>query len=196
MLVECGFVRVQTGDGGDWSFTPSLGRIADLGTPRELVELYAALHGEDAGRHARWVLAGLCDQEDPLSLIGGEVISLTDPKAPARVIPAAMPEAEQIVIARHLLQHGMVGKARPGGKAKAEQGGYAQEFDAAEYIAAARVHLGLSTADAEALSMTELQRLFAIKFPDADKPARDIPTREEYLAAMEHFKQRAEAVRG
>lgn len=193
MLVECGFARVTTSEGEEYTFTPSLGRIADMGSPRELVELYAAVHGDNAAPYARYVLACLCDQPDPLPLIGGVHIDPKTLSEPPRVIPARMPEAEQIVIARHLLQHGMVGKAKPGARRKSEQGQYAQAFDAAEYISAARVHLGLSSADAEALSMSEFQQMFAMKFPEAGAKAADIPTREEYMAAMEHFRQRAEA---
>jgi hypothetical protein len=42
----------------------------------------------------------------------------------------------------------------------------------------------MSAAEAEALSMTELQALMEMKFPDPKKKKRDVPTREEYRAAM------------
>jgi hypothetical protein len=83
-----------------------------------------------------------------------------------------------VILARHLMRHGIVGK---GGKT--EGGRYVDEFRAGEYIAAARVHLGMSTADAEALSSTELQELFEAKFP-AEKRAADVPTRDEYEAGV------------
>ena len=41
-----------------------------------------------------------------------------------------------------------------------------------------------ASADAEALSMTEFQQMFEMKFPDAGKPKRDVPTRAEYDAQM------------
>jgi hypothetical protein len=190
VLVECGFVRVWAG-GGEWSFTPSFARIAGLGRPDEVVALYAALYGPDAAAEATYVLAGLCDQEDPTPLIGGVLIDASDPAEPEQRVAGLMSDMEKIVIAQHLLQHGMVGKARPEGAAPAEQGAYSQTFDAAEYVAAARVHLGLSTADAEALSMSEFQRMFEMKFPDANKKKRDVPTRAEYEAAMAALKGRA-----
>ena len=47
------------------------------------------------------------------------------------------------------------------------------------------MHLGLSSDDAEGLSMTEFQIMFEMKFPDSKKEkAKDIPSREEYDAAM------------
>ncbi len=191
MLVECGHVQAQTSDGSEWSFTPSLERIAGLGTPREIVALYADLHGPRAPQCAAYVLACLCDQEDPSKLIGWhEADPDAKPDKPRlRWVQGLMPEAEQVVIARHLMQHGIVGKAKPGGEAKSQAGQFAAEFDASEYVLAARAHLGLSAADAGALSMTELQRLLEMKFPDAAKRERDVPTREEYDAAMRAFEE-------
>jgi hypothetical protein len=182
VLVECGFTVATAPDGTSWSFTPSLGRIAGLGTPYEVVDLFAALHGPNAAQAAAYVLACLCDQEDPLPLIGwheGE---------PLRWVPGLMPAAEQIVVAQHLMRHGIVGKARPDAQGS---GDYSDRFDAAEYVAAARVHLGMSAADAEALSMTEFQLMLEMKFPDAAKHSgRDIPSAEEYEAAMARLKER------
>ena len=181
MLVECGFVRAQASDGSEYTFTPSLARIATLGSPHEIVALYAALHGPNAAREAAYVLACLCDQDDPSPLIG----EYTLPPV-VEFNPGAMPEAEQIIIARHLMQHGIVGKARPskGG------GQYSEAFHAAEYIAAATVHLGLSDADAAGLSMTDFQTRFEMKFPDTADKARDVPSREQYQAAMQRLKER------
>lgn len=170
MLIECGFSRAQTEDGSEYTFRPSFARIAALGSPAEIVKLYADLHGPQAHRTAGYVLATLCDQDDPTPLLGWlDATGWHD---------GAMPSAEQVLIARHLMQHGIIGKAKPskGG------GQFSQEFHAAEYIAAARVHLGLSSADAEALSMTEFQTAFEMRFPEAK--AKELPSREEYREMM------------
>lgn len=186
MLVECGFVCAQASDGREWTFSPSLARIAALGSPHEIVSLFAGLHGPNAATEAAYVLACLCDQDDPTPLIGGVRIDPGDPTAPQEQIPAAMPAAEQIVIAQHLMRHGIVGKARPGAPG---EGKTSDRFDAAEYIAAATVHLGLSDADAEGLSMTDFQTRFEMKFPAAAKK-RDLPTREEYNAVKAQIMER------
>lgn len=180
MLVVCGYVRVTTGDGEEFTFLPSFGRIASLGKPHEIVKLYADLHGRAAVETAQYVLACLCEQDDPLPLLGW----LDEELKPHAGL---MPPAEQVLIARHLMQHGIVGKARPGEKG---DGKFSDRFDASEFVAAARVHLGLSSADAEALSMTEFQTLLEMKFPDQNR-ARDVPSREEYQAAMKAFKERS-----
>lgn len=197
MLPECGLVRVTAGDGTEATFRPSLGRIAALASPPGLVELFGRLHGAKAEAAAVEVLAGLCDPEDfdalP-NLIGGEKINPADPTGPAleKYVGAISP-AEMVILARHLMQHGMAGKARP----ESGQGGrYAQSFDAAEYIAAARAHLGMSAQEAEALSMTELQQILELKFPDQKKAKRNVPSRQEYEAGMrafEELKKRREA---
>ncbi len=178
MLVECGLVRATAGDGSEYTFRPSFGRIAALGAPHEIVETFARLHGPHAAAEAAYVLACLCDQEDPTPLIGW--------RDEGGWHPGAMPADEQVIIARHLLQHGMVGKASP----EKGDGEYRAEFNAAEYISAARVHLGLSSEDAEALSMTEFQTMFEMKFPDSAKKKRNVPTREEYAAALTAMKER------
>lgn len=192
MLVECGLVRITAGDGAEATFRPALGRIAALASPEGLVELYGALHGPKPEAAASDVLAGLCDPEDLEALpalIGGEKVDPKDPTGPAlETYAGAVPAAERVLLARHLLEHGMVGRARPGGDGRSAQGAYSQQFNAAEYIAAARAHLGLSAADAEALSMTELQRLFEMKFPEADA-SKDVPTREQYEAGMKAYEE-------
>lgn len=180
MLVECGFTRAQVSDGREWTFTPSLAGIAALGSPTEIVSIYAGLHGPAAPHHAAYVLATLCDQEDCSDLIGWTGLA-----ANGRALeqyPGLMPADEQVIIARHLMQHGIAGKARPGQPG----GSYSPRFDAAEYVSAARVHLGLSSADAEALSMTEFQTMLEMKHPAAGRK-RDLPTREEYHASKKRF---------
>lgn len=172
MLVECGFVRASTSDGREWTFRPSLARIASLGDPQEIVALYAALHGPNAEAEAAYVLACLCDQDDATPLIGW--------RDEQGWQDGEMPPGERVIMAQHLMRHGIVGKAKPG----TGGGDYSDSFHAAEYIAAARVHLGLSSADAEALSMTEFQTMLEMKFPEQAKKMAEIPSAEEYAEAM------------
>jgi hypothetical protein len=176
MLVECGYVRATASDGTEYTFCPSFSRIASLGSPKEIVSLYAGLHGPRADREAAFVLTCLCEQEDVSPLIGwfdGDGFHA-----------GSMPVSEQIIIARHLMQHGIVGKAKP----STGDGKYSDSFNAAEYVAAACVHLGLSREDAQQLSMTEFQIMFEMKFPDQKK--NEVPSREEYEAQMKAFKER------
>ena len=103
MLIECGFVRAVAPDGTEYTFTPSLARIASLGDPRSIVKLYADLHGPRAEIEAGYVLACLCDQDDPTPLIGWiDSDGLRN--------PGTMPASEQVILARHLMHHGIIGK--------------------------------------------------------------------------------------
>jgi Family of unknown function (DUF6246) len=175
MLVECGFTRATLSDGTEYTFTPSFGRIASLGDPHSIVRTYLALFGPSAHKEAPLVLAGLCDQEDATPLVGW----LDDDGWHAGLMPAD----EQVIVARHLMFHGIIGK-----DAMSSGGDPVDHFNASEYVSAARVHLGLSSADAEALSMTEFQAMLAMKFPDlAESKASAHPTKEEYDAAMVHL---------
>lgn len=179
MLVEHGFVRAQLPDGREWTFTPSIGRVAELGAPDEIVRLYADLHGPRAVQVSREVLVALCDQDDATDLIGW--VEQDGPHA------GAMPAADLVILARHLMLHGVSGK--PTGKERQAEGGYSDRFDAGEFIALARAHLGMGYTEAAALSMTELQQLMATKFPpEKGKGAKNVPTRAEYDAAMQRLK--------
>lgn len=182
----------MAGDGAEACFRPSLGRIAALGSPQRIVELFAALHGPKAQAAADDVLAGLCDPEDiqALPALIGEPKVTPDG---VRLDGGAIPPGERVILARHLMRHGVVGTASP---EKTGSGGYSDRFEASEFIAAARVHLGLSAADAEALSMTELQRMLEMKFPDRDGASRNVPTRAEYDAHMAAFEARRKGAGG
>lgn len=176
MLAEHGLSRAFMPDGQEFTFRPTLGRIAALGRPHEIVEIFRGLLGRRAALDARYVLASLCDQEDVTPLIGWMDLE-------QGWQPGAMPASEQICLAAHLLRHGLVGAASGDSRSKPDAKP-ATQFLASEYITAARVHLGMSAADAEELSMSEFQALFEMKFPDPKKKKRDVPTREEYRAAM------------
>lgn len=201
MLVEHGFTLATLDDGTEFSFTPSLGRVARLGTPREIVEQFARLHGPGAVSAAREVLAVFCDQgaEALPRLIGKPYAAGLQPLGkvwgapPPRWKPGAMPDAHQVAMARHLMVHAVSGARKPDAEQDDDEGGdYVAEFDVGRHIAAARVHLGLSEAEAEACSMTQLLQLFAVKFPkDEERKRRNAPTLAE-LEATERDVAQAE----
>lgn len=182
MLVECGFVRVTLNDGGEYTFTPSFKKIASLGNPAEIVTLFGELHGMRAVEAARYILTVLCDQEDPTRAVGWHNMDNGE------WVNGEIPPDEQHILAVHLMTHGIAGKAKP--DAKADDGKYASEFNAAEYVSAARVHLGLSSADAEGLSMTEFQMMLQMRFPESSEQTRNVPSREEYRKFMDSVKGR------
>lgn len=178
MLAECGYTKATTPDGAEYTFAPSFVRIASLGHPHEIVGIYAGLFGARAMENARYVLACLCEQDDMTPLVGWTQPGEGEKDAPI-VHEGIMPAAEQILIAQHLMRHGIAGRATPDGQGVGGQ--FSTVFDVSEYVSTARVHLGLSSADAEALSMTEFHDLMRLKFPD---PKQDVPDADEYAATM------------
>jgi hypothetical protein len=183
MLIEHGFTTATDSQGRIWSWRPSFGRVSRLGGPTELVSLYAELYGSRCAGVAAYILAGLCDQDDATPLIGWPLVD-------GGRHPGEMPPAEQVLIARHLMRHALVGKASP--KAT-DSGSYSTEIRLDEFVAIARVHLGMSAEDAEAMSMTEFQQLFDAKYPsktdDKGRPV-SVPSRAAYEAAMKRSKER------
>lgn len=174
LLPEVGHVRITTEAGREYTFRPALSRVAALGDPVQIVATYGDLHRPStAVSAAAYVLTTMCDGECA-ELVGhadGNVWRF-----------GAMPPGEMVTIARHLMQHGIAGKARPG--KQAAPGKYSPRFDVAEHVAAAVAHLGVSRAEALDMTMTEIQLLVEAKFPDAKAKARDVPTRDEYRAQM------------
>jgi len=95
---------------------------------------------------------------------------------------AALTAAEMIIVARSLIVHGVVGKAKVRKLQRHESENVSSEFNAFEYISAARTHLGMSREEAEQLTMTEFQMLLAAKFPEQKGF-----TKEEYDAVADDY---------
>lgn len=177
LMPELGHVRVTVA-GQDHDFVPSLAAINSLGSGAEIIQTAADLHDRRplfflAAARAVMLACYRGDPEALLPLIGWQ--------EDGRDHPGAMPQAELLAVARHLIQHGTAGKAKPG----SSRGQYTAEFSVAQHVAAAVGHLGVSRADALAMTMTEMQFLIEAKFPEAR--AKEVPSREEYrkqLAAI------------
>lgn len=183
MLTEHGLTTATDSQGRKWSWRPSFGRVSSLGRPDELIGIYAGLYEAKAEEFARFILIGLSDQEDVTPLVGW-----IDEDGVRH--DGSMTATEQVIIARHLMRHALVGKANP--KA-ADSGQYSKEIRLDEFVAIARVHLGMSAEDAEALSMTEFQQMFETKYPSkTDHKGRpvSVPSREQYEAAMKRSRER------
>jgi hypothetical protein len=86
-----------------------------------------------------------------------------------------MPFSDMVLIAQSLIQHGIIGKAKVRKLQRHEGRSTSSEFNAFEYISAARSHLGMSREEAGQLTMTEFQMMLAAKFPEQKGF-----TREEY----------------
>lgn len=179
MLPESGLTRITSRDGTEFTFRPSFRRIAELGGPAQIVACFVGLYGPRALFEARFVMATLADQDDVTPLIGWLDPDLQDQ-------PGDMEPERVVLLARHLMRHGLVGQA----ESSKGDGKQADTFDVEAYIASARVHLGFSEEEAAALSMTELWRLFRMKFPEESEKKHEVADRDEYRARMAEWKAR------
>lgn len=201
-LEEIGEKRISI-EGASFFFKPSFRAINEMGTPQELVQLYASVNGYDYTRmmarinevaeHSAWAASYLtqeinslrfskgmlqsafiimqsCCEDDCSVLIGGW-------KATSRGVkyaPGIMPAHDIIMIARDLIEHGMVGKSplRVPLRSKKPQKA-SSEFKVSEFINSARAHFGMSRDEAEDLSMTEYQQIVKLKFPEPEGPTQE-----------------------
>ena len=192
-LTEIGEMRISLSD-RSFFFKPSFRAMNEIGTPKEIVEVYARLNGIDYvaplqhveylpfgaqmqvmktiskpvyGRHvlsAAYIVMQSCCEDDISVLIGGWKPT---PRG-VRYVPGIMPVSDIIIIARNLMQHGIIGKSPLKVPERLEEQGKktTNEFHASQYIISARTHFDMTRDEAENLSMTELQMMIKNKYPE------------------------------
>lgn len=201
-ITSIGEMVISTTD-KDFFFKPSFNAMANIGTPQEIVEIYATINGLSAqkaitaaissyGRVTPFLLKSIakpaygrevlsaaiiimrsCCEDDISGLVG----SWKPSKKGMMYVRGGMPVADIVTIGRRLMEHGVIGmaKMRKLQRDEGKQGEFTKEFNTMEYISMARAHFGMSREQAEDLTMTELQELIKVKFPQ-----KAGFTREEY----------------
>ena len=192
-LTEIGEMRISL-SGRSFFFKPSFRAMNEIGTPKEIVEVYAKLNGIDYvaplqhveylpfgaqmqvmktiskpvyGRHvlsAAYIVMQSCCEDDASVLIGGWKPT---PRG-VRYVPGIIPVSDIIIIARNLMQHGIIGKSPLKVPERLEEQGKktTNEFHASQYIISARTHFDMTRDEAENLSMTEFQMMIKNKYPE------------------------------
>lgn len=192
-LTEIGEMRISLAD-KSFFFKPSFRAMNEIGTPKEIVEVYARLNGIDYvaplqhveylpfgaqmqvmktiskpvyGRHvlsAAYIVMQSCCEDDVSVLIGGWKPT---PRG-VRYVSGIMPVSDIIIIARNLMQHGIIGKSPLKVPERLEEQGKktTSEFHASQYIISARTHFDMTRDEAENLSMTEFQMMIKNKYPE------------------------------
>lgn len=176
-------------NGKDYLFRPSLKAMSRLGEGDEIVKVFAALSEPlqinpffPEQSYRAWernvlstaydVLCACCD-EDITPLIGHMGSRWNS------FVPGAMPATDMVHIARCMMKHGVVGTVPA--PAATTEGAYSREFNPRDFASDAVAHLGMSTADAWNLTMTEFTGAMKSKF---GKPETKIPTLEQVDADM------------
>ena len=191
-LTEIGELRISLTD-KSYFFKPSFRAMNEIGTSKEIVEMYAILNGADYlavmqhieglpfgaqmqvmrtvskpvyGRHvlsAAFIIMQACCDEDISVLVG----SYKPTARGVKYVPGLMPVNDIILIARNLLDHGIIGKSPLKVPQRSEsQKKTTNEFNASQYIISARTHFGMTREEAEDLSMTEFQQMIKNKYPE------------------------------
>lgn len=215
-LIEIGELSISDSlEGGkDYLLRPSLEAMTRIGSPADIVQTYAIIHGNDVAqlldvcsetlkRVPAWmapsfnraaerllsscmlVLQACCD--DDLTPMIGEW------KGWRHCVvyrPGRLPKNDIIILAQSLMQHGVVGKAKVRRLQRHENSQTTSEFNAFDYISAARSHFAMNRVEASQLTMTEFQLLLAAKYPDQKGF-----TREEYDSLADDYLKKQSARR-
>lgn len=213
-MKEIGECLISTHD-ADYLFRPSFINMMRIGEPQEIVQVFADLHSDEItplteralaayGRIPMWLIDHIrtstygkralvaaitvleaCSSDDLSPLIGEFRPAKSKGKTFKRR-KGLMDDFDMVLIAQSLITHGIIGKAKVRQLQRNESSVTTNEFNAFEYISAARTHFGISGDEAQQLTMTEFQLMLAAKYP-----AQKGYTREEYdQAADDYFARR------
>jgi hypothetical protein len=189
-ITSVGEIGVSLGD-TDYLFRPSLSAMDSLGSPAEIVNKFAILFSAPK-LNPIWPKSSYRAWERELMATAYDVLvaCCADDVTPllghmgskwGSFVPGAMPAQDMVHLARSLMRHGVVGlkpEGRPIKGQKKEE--YSKEFNAREFVAQATAHLGLSSAEAWQMTMTEFSGAMQSKF---GKP-ETLPPAEEHDEAM------------
>ena len=209
-LKEIGECLITAGD-DEYFFRPSFINMTRIGEPREIVQAFYDLHhdevsvvlqsaleafglipawliqqikstsyGRKAMMAAMTVLAACCDRD--VTPLTGEIRPAKASGKAFKMRRGAMDEFDMLAIAQSLIMHGIIGKAKVRRLQRHESNESTSEFNAFEYISAARNHFSMNREEAEKLTMTEFTQLLAAKYPDQKGF-----TKEEYEAVTDDY---------
>jgi len=209
-LTDIGEISISDSrEGGkDYLLRPSFEAMTRIGTPEEIVQAYATIHGNDVaqlievcagtlGRFPAWLSPSFNRAAEKLFFASWQVLQACCDDDLTPMIgewkgwrhcivyrPGRLPKNDIIVLAQHLMQHGVVGKAKVRQLQRHETGEKTTEFRALDYVVAAQTHFRMSEAEAVRLTMTKFQMLLAAKYPDQKGFTRDEydSIADEYLA--------------
>jgi len=200
---EIGECLITAGE-NEYFFRPSFAAMSRIGEPQEIVQAFADLHSDELtplverataayGHVPAWLIEHIrnssygkralmaamtvmeaCCESDLSALIGEFRPARTKGRAFKRRM-GLMGDFELLLIAQSLITHGIIGKAKVRQLQRHESGKATTEFNAFDYVSAARNHFSMTRSEAEQLTMTEFQHMLAAKYPDQKGF-----TREEY----------------
>lgn len=200
---EIGECLITAGE-DEYFFRPSFTAMSRIGEPQEIVQAFADLHSDELtplverataayGHVPAWLIEHIRNSsygkralmaamtvmeaccESDLSALIGEFRPARTKGRPFKRRMGLMDDFELLLIAQSLITHGIIGKAKVRQLQRHESGKATTEFNAFDYVSAARNHFSMTRSEAEQLTMTEFQHMLEAKYPDQKGF-----TREEY----------------
>lgn len=166
----------------DYLFIPSFFNMTKIGNPEEIVEIFSTVFGEINNSNFKQVMQYVdktleaCCETD-CSVITGYIKGENE----LINVEPAIPIEDKLVLAQHLLKHGLIGEIPP--KKTNDDTDYSNEFHAKKFVYLAVAHLGMREIDAWNMSMTAFQEAMEAKFPS---PKNDIVSQDDYDSAMSY----------
>lgn len=160
--------------GRDFVFRPLFNRVAQLGTPKEILELFEqAQVADDDGFIAAWrILSAFSDEEEIDNLIGYFFFDERINKL--RYVRGKMPVEDIHVLGASLITDAIIGRPTAKDRAKASKEKPAKDFNPAEFVAIGNAHFG--GVDWWNKTMIELQQAIKAQSPDKEE---ELPTADE-----------------
>lgn len=209
---EIGECLITAGE-NEYFFRPSFAAMSRIGEPQEIVQAFVDLHSDELtplidraiaayGHVPAWLIEHIRNSsygksalmaamtvmqtccEDDLSVLLGELRPARTKGRPFKRRMGLMGDFEILLIAQSLITHGIIGKAKVRQLQRHESGKATTEFNAFDYVSAARNHFNMTRSEAEQLTMTEFQHMLAAKYPDQKGFTRDEydQVADDYLA--------------
>lgn len=127
-------------EGRDYVFRPFFCRIAELGSPEEILQLFEqAQTVTDDGFIAAWrILNTLADDQDLDELLG----YFERDESGLRYVAGKVPAQDIHVLGSAIIRDGIIGRPTKFELSKARSGAPVDGFDPAEYVAIGDAHLG------------------------------------------------------
>lgn len=203
-ITAVGEISITFGD-DFYHFRPSLLAISRLGTPEEIVKIFATVMSATKNEYQSKVLymqalhvIQTCETngQDITPLfghMGGEF----------EIIFGAAHSTDAVHLARSLLMHGIVGDY-PQQSMSGNNDDYTKEFLARDIVSMAIAHLGMSESEAWGMTMTGFAGAVRAKYPEIRKKEEQIKNLEklddwadmyEKALAIEHAKNKRKALK-
>lgn len=205
MRTSIGHTEVKA-NGHTYQLYPTLKNIEKIGDGKKLMELFNLIHGIGHEKHvgsdwftvhqvaqARNVIKACCEEDIDRILLRAKLVK---DKIRPSFRPGGIDNPEvQIILASHLLRHGVAG-VKLNNEDEEESSGDGEEVnsdsvDIYRALDCARVHLGRTDKEAWDMTMTEIVQMMEMKFPKPkeDPKKQKPPTNKEYDETMSWFEE-------